>query len=154
MSIRSKVSELECQAKQQVREHVEGKQIFFIVDESEINATKFMNILVGYIDVPETTYLLDCTPLSTNVNANVVCQCIDDCIWFLGTSRHNFVLLLSDAAKYMVLAGFILKSMYPQLFHITCVCHLFHNCAMRLHSHFPDVAVHYFLLLKHHQISY
>ena len=50
-----------------------------------------------------------------------------------------FCLLLSDAAKYMIAAGITPKSLYPKLFHVTCVVHLLHNCAMKIKSHFEDV---------------
>jgi len=46
---------------------------------------------------------------------------------------------LSDAAKHMVAAGAILKSLYPKLFHVTCVAHLLHNYARKVRSHFEDV---------------
>ena len=50
-----------------------------------------------------------------------------------------FCPLLSDAAKYMTATGITLKSLYPKLFHVTCVAHLFHNCAKKIKSHFEDV---------------
>ena len=46
---------------------------------------------------------------------------------------------LFDAAKYMIAAGITLKSLYPKLFHVTCVAHLLQNCAMEIKSHFEDV---------------
>ena len=46
---------------------------------------------------------------------------------------------LFDAAKYMIAAGITLKSVYPKMFHVTCVAHLLHNCAMEIKSHFEDV---------------
>ena len=39
----------------------------------------------------------------------------------------------------MIAAGITLKSLYPKLFHVTCVAHLLHNCAMKIKSHFEDV---------------
>ena len=39
----------------------------------------------------------------------------------------------------MLAAGAILKSLYPKLFHETCVAHLLHNCAIKAKSHFEDV---------------
>ena len=45
----------------------------------------------------------------------------------------------SDAAKLMVAAGITLKSLYPKLFHVMCLTHLLHNCAMKIKSHFEDV---------------
>ena len=48
-------------------------------------------------------------------------------------------MLLSDAAKYVIAAGITLKSLYPNLFHMTYVAHLLHNYAMKIKSHFQDV---------------
>ena len=39
----------------------------------------------------------------------------------------------------MIAAGITLKSLYPKLFHVTCVAHLLHNCAIKIKSHFEDV---------------
>ena len=39
----------------------------------------------------------------------------------------------------MIAAGITLKSLYPKLFHVTCVAHLLHNCPMKIKSHFEDV---------------
>ena len=39
----------------------------------------------------------------------------------------------------MIAAGITLKSLYPKLFHVTCVAHLLHNCAMKFKSYFKDV---------------
>ena len=58
----------------------------------------------------------------------------------LEINRNFFCLLLSDTAKYKIAAGITLKSQYPKLlFHMTCVAHLLHNCAMKIKSHFEDV---------------
>ena len=62
-----------------------------------------------------------------------------DAVRNLGINRNFFCLLLSDAAKYMIAAGITLKSLYPKLFHETCAAHLWHNCAMKIKSHFEDV---------------
>ena len=39
----------------------------------------------------------------------------------------------------MIVAGITLPSLYPKLFHVTCVAHLLHNCAMKIKSPFEDV---------------
>ena len=39
----------------------------------------------------------------------------------------------------MIAAVITLKSLYSKLFHVTCVAHLLHNCAMKIKSHFEDV---------------
>ena len=39
----------------------------------------------------------------------------------------------------MIAAGTTLKPLYRKLFHVTCIAHLLHNCAMKIKSHFEDV---------------
>ena len=39
----------------------------------------------------------------------------------------------------MIAAGTTLKSPYPKLFHMTCVAHLLHNCAIKIKSLFEDM---------------
>ena len=39
----------------------------------------------------------------------------------------------------MIAAGITPKSLYPKLFHVTCIAHLLRNCAMKIKSHFEDV---------------
>ena len=47
--------------------------------------------------------------------------------------------ILSDAEKYMVATGEILKYLYPKLFHVACVAHTLHNRATQVKSLFEDV---------------
>ena len=63
---------------------------------------------------------------------------IDDVLKKLDIQRHNFV-LLSDAARYMTACTAALKLLHPQLFHITCMAHLLHNCAEKVRTHFQQV---------------
>ena len=39
----------------------------------------------------------------------------------------------------MIAAGITLKSLYPKLFHVTCVAQLLHNRTMKIKSQFEDV---------------
>ena len=41
------------------------------------------------------------------------------------------VFLLSDPARYMTTASAVLKSLYPKLFHVTCVAYWLQNFAMK-----------------------
>ena len=91
------------------------------------------------LETPHVSYLYDCQPLKCARNSNIIAQAVDDAVRNLGINRSFFCLLLSDVAKYMIAAGITLKSLYPKLFHVTCVAHLLHNCAMKIKSHFRDV---------------
>ena len=53
--------------------------------------------------------------------------------------RENFSLFLTDAARYMSLAGKTLKELYPSLMHVTCVAHLLQSFTMRVRAHFKNI---------------
>ena len=119
-----------------IRNTVHDKQIFLIVSESTLSGTQYLNIPVGSLETSYVRYLYDFQPLECAPNSNIIAQAVDNAVRNLGINRSFFCLLLSDAAKYMIAAGITLKSLYPKLFHVTCVAHLLHNCAMKIKSHF------------------
>ena len=118
--------------------NVHDKEIFLNVDESTLSDTQYLNILKGSLETPHVSFLYDCQPLKCALCNNIIAQAIDDAVRNLGINRSFFCLLLSVGAKYMTVAGITLKSLYPKLFHVTCVAHLLHNCAMKIKSHFED----------------
>ena len=122
-----------------IRNAVYGKQIFLIVDESTLSGTQYLNILVASLETSHVSYLYDTQPLKCAPDSNIIAQAVDDAVRNLGINRSFFCLLLSDVAKYIIAVCIKLKSLYPKLFHVTCVAHLLHNCAMKITSHFEDV---------------
>ena len=91
---------------------------------------------MGSLETIHLSYLYDCQALKCAPNSNIIAQTVHDAVKI---NRSFFCLFLCDAAKYMTAAGITLKSLYPKLFHVTCVAHLLHNCAMKIKSHFEDV---------------
>jgi len=136
---RRTVLQLSAHELQRIRNTVHDKQMFLVVDESTLSSTQYFNILVGSLETPHVSYLYDCQPLTYAPNSNSIAEAVGDAVRTLGTNRNSFCLLLFDAAKYMVAAGAIPKSLYPKLFHVTYVAHLLHNCAMKVRSYFKDV---------------
>ena len=122
-----------------IRNAVHDKQIFFIVDESTLSGTQYLNILVGSLETPHVSYLYDCQPLKCVPNSNIIAQVVDNAVRNFEMNRSFLYLLVSDATKYMIAAGIILKSLYPKLFHVTYVAYLLHNCAIKIKFHFEDV---------------
>ena len=98
-------------------------------------------MLVGSLDAPNQTFLVDCHPLDSgsNVNSSIILHTVDNILRQLEMKRENFSLFLTDAARYMSLAGKTLKDLYPSLMHVTYVAHLLHNCAMRVRAHFKNI---------------
>ena len=73
---------------------------------------------------------------SGNPNSSNICTIVDDCLKEMVITREMFLLLLSDAAKYMLKASDTLKIMYQRLLQFTCTAHLLHNCAEHILAHF------------------
>ena len=110
-----------------------------VIDEADISGSKYVNILVGDVEQPETTYLLHCKILDASPNQQTVVNAVDDAVCILQTNRVNFVLLLTDAAKCMTAAGRVVKQTYPRLFDITSVAHSLRNAAEQIHANYEDV---------------
>ena len=101
------------------------KEVFLVADELEVNGKKFFT---------DKTYLAHCRPVQT-MDKQVIIHLVDDTV----RARNNFMLLRSDAAPYMMVAGTILKQLYPNLFHVTCIAHLLYNRAEKVRTRFPNV---------------
>ena len=112
-----------------------------IVDKAGVDHQKYINILVGSLNNPNEAFLLKSLSLqsSTNVNSSIILHTVDDVLQQLGTKRKNVALLLTDAARYMTLAGKTLKESHPTLMHVTCIAHLLHNYAVRVHAFFKNI---------------
>ena len=138
---RACVAKLASQKEEQIQELLRDKKIFLIVDEAEITKQKYISVLVGSLDAPNQTFLVDCHLLDSGSNANssIILHTMDDILRQLKIEHENFSLSLTDAARYMSLAVKTLKELYPSLMHVTCVGHLLHNCAMRVRAHFKNI---------------
>ena len=131
---RACVAKLASQKEEQNQELLCDKNIFLIVDEAEVAKQKHISVLVGSLDAPNQTFLVNCHPLDSgrNVNSSIILHTVDDILRQLEIKRENFSLFLTDAAWYMCSAGKTLKELYPSLMHATCVAHLLHNCAWKI----------------------
>ena len=111
------------------------------MNEAEIAKQKYISVLVGSLDAPNQTFLVDCHPLDScsNVNSSNILHTVDDILRQLEIKHENFSLFLTDAVRYISLVGKTLKELYPSLIHVTCVAHLLHNCSMRVHAHFKNI---------------
>ncbi|KAF7689070.1 hypothetical protein CDIK_2910 [Cucumispora dikerogammari] len=47
--------------------------------------------------------------------------------------------MISDAASYIKKKKVVPGPLFPNIRHLTCIAHLFHNCAMQIKSFYKDV---------------
>ena len=119
------VAKLTCQKEEQIQELLREKKIFFKVDEADVAKQKYINVLVGNLDAPNRTFLVDCHPVDSgsNINSNIILHSVGDILRQLEIKRENFSLFLTGAARYMSLAGKTIKELYRSLMHVNCVAH-------------------------------
>ena len=62
---RACVAKLASQKEEQIQELLRDKKIFLIVDEEEVAKQKYISVLVGSLDAPNQTFLVNCHPLES-----------------------------------------------------------------------------------------
>ena len=122
-----------------INDIVKDNPVFLIIDETQINNCKYINILIGIINEPNKSYLINTIYTQQSVNSQFIVQTIDDTIKNFGIIRQIFVLLLTDAARYMTCGTSVLKTLYPNLTHCTCLLHLLHNSVLKIRAYYKRV---------------
>ena len=84
---RSSVDQLAYQKEKNIRELLRDKEVFLTVDEAEANKQEYINVLVGSLDTPNKTFLIECLPLEigSSVNSSIILRTVDDVLRQLGT---------------------------------------------------------------------
>ena len=138
-SIRSKVDIKYEIFIQKIKTIMKDCRFFLQVDESQINNKKYVNILIGDINIPKNIYLIESKEIISSVNSQTITICIDDIIKEFELKRENFYLILSDSARYMMKSVRNLKILYPNLMHVTCFAHALHNCVFKIKKNYKNV---------------
>ena len=118
---------------------LEKQKIFLVVDESEINETKFFNIMAGLISNPKAIFLLKTVSIKGSVNSAKVIENIIYTLKEKKISTEDVLLIISDSASYMIKAISQLKNVYVNMNHISCIAHLAHNCALKIKTNYKRV---------------
>lgn len=124
--------------KNEVKNKLKNNLFYLIIDESQINNSKYLSIQIGMLISPFKHFLIYCR-IKEAVNCDVICDSIQEALKEYDLDYKKFSLMISDAASYMVKAGRVLKEKIPNLFHVTCFAHLIHNCAFKVKDYFKSV---------------
>ena len=91
---RARVAKLASHKEEPIQELLRDKKILLIVDEAEVAKQKYVNVLVGSLDAPNHTFLVNCHPLDSgsNVNSRIILHTVDNILRQLEIKRENFLL--------------------------------------------------------------
>lgn len=116
------------------------EKIFIEIDESEIRGNKYVNILAGTIRDPNKIYVLNVIQVANlSVDSDLIKTYLDDTLTKFSISLDQILLIITDAARYMIKAFQTLGDVNKSFFHITCLAHLIHNCCMKLKANYTHV---------------
>ena len=73
---------------------------------------------------------------SGHSSSSVIFTIVDDCLKKMNIACGNFMLLLNDAASYILKAAETLKVRYSLLLHVICTVQMRHNCFEHIRTHF------------------
>ena len=104
-----------------------------------------MNVIVGSLnpskEEPVKAYLLTTESLE-RVNNSTICQLFTNSLQLIWTEEiqyDNVLLFITDGAPYMKKAEQVLKVLFPNMLHVTCMAHGIHRVSKEVQSLFPDV---------------
>ena len=131
-----------------IRQDIAEHHIYVAVDETTDSVGRYMvHIIVGKLDGEAvwSPHLLLCRQLSST-NSSGIARLVDaamQLLWPDGKHNERVLLLLPDAAPYMVKAGKDLTVFFPNMIHFTCIAHALHRVAeaIRLNSKLVNALV-------------
>ena len=79
-----------------------------------------------------------------STNSNTIAHFLDESMNVFGFNvlkKEDILLLVTDAAPYMIKAGNGLTLLYSNLIHITCLAHVLHRVSKEIRRNFLDVDI-------------
>jgi hypothetical protein len=127
-----------------IREKIGSNYVYISVDETtDARGNYVANLIAGALTLHEAgaPFLIASSELE-RTNAATVSTFVNDAFirFYAGEPFSSKILLLvTDAAPYMGLAGRNLTQLYPNLIHVTCIAHAVHRVCKKVREMFPDV---------------
>ncbi|XP_031343081.1 uncharacterized protein LOC116170717 [Photinus pyralis] len=131
-------------AMEKIKETVGNSYIWFSVDETtDICGRYIATLLIGVLnDTPTKPFVVYCKELE-RTNSDTISRFINEGLtnFFLPNPlpSERILLMVTDAAAYMVKAARNLKIFYPTLIHCTCLAHGLNRVAETIRAQFPLV---------------
>lgn len=116
--------------------------IWVSLDECTDCEQRFVaNFVFGVLGVEKErgrSYLF-ASKVLTKTNSVTIAQFFDESLNELNVDKSKVLLVVTDAAPYMVAAMEALKVLYPKMLHVTCAAHGLHRVAEVVRTNFKDV---------------
>ena len=127
---------------EKLRGDLKDEYIWLSIDETIDACNRYVvNVIVGVLKgEAETRPNLLLTKFVEQTNSATIAQTLNEALtllWPDGIKYEKVLLIATDAAAYMKKAGEIMNGLYPNMVHVTCVAHAFHNVAEAIRKALP-----------------
>lgn len=129
---------------EKIRTEISENSIWVSLDETtDAEGRCIGNVVIGSMN-SETACkpILLTSELMEKCNNKTVAKLFNDAmgvLWPDGIKHDRVLLLVTDAASYMIKAAEALKVLFPKIIHLTCSAHAFHRIAETVRVSFPKV---------------
>lgn len=129
---------------QKLKEHISDNYVYLVVDETtDVRGNYVANLLIGKLSSHEAGYpFLLASKILDKTNHDTICRFINSSLKIFPNDsgiENRVLLLLTDAASYMIKAGKLLKTFYKNLIHVTCIAHALNLIAEKVRDSFPEL---------------
>lgn len=116
-----------------------GKYLWVSIDETtDVEQRYVANLTFGILGESDRSYLFASKVLDAT-NSNTIASFFDQSMNELNIDKNKVLLVVTDAAPYMVKAMKSLNVLYPKMIHVTCLAHGLHRVADFIRTKFSDV---------------
>lgn len=129
---------------QKLLEVIGDSYVYLVVDETtDIRGNFVANLLIGKLSSCEAGYpFLLASKVLDKTNHDTICRFINTALKIFPNDsgiEDRVLLLLTDAASYMLKAGKSLKTFYKNVIHVTCMAHALNLIAEKVRDSFPEL---------------
>ena len=98
------------------------------MDEAKVVRQKYIYLLVGSLDTSNERIFSECLPLENKTVtleniSSIILHTVDELLQKLEIKHENIAFLFTGVAWYMSWADKIVRELYSNLKHVTCIAH-------------------------------
>jgi hypothetical protein len=129
----------------EIKSHIKDQFLYIIVDETtDVRGRYIANLLVGVLNenILPKSFLISTKELKKTNSVEIVRFVNESLMAFFAPDilpTEKILLLITDAAAYMIKAGANLNIFYKNLIHVTCLAHGINRVAEEIRCQFPLV---------------
>ena len=128
-----------------IKNKIKGKKVWVSIDETTDACGRYTgHFIIGILSniKEECQSFLINTQNFEVTNSTTIARFFEDTIGMVSPhviDRNDILLVITDAAPYMIKAVKALNVLYPKMMHVTCLVHILHRVCEEIRFLFPNI---------------